>query len=501
MKPFETLFLLAMLAVAMFPLFASVPAMSQTGAVIAYSVTSNSNPANGEQITVNINIDMSGVSPPDDKLGSFTATLDWDPAVLCYVDYSDCLPGFACILNDAGADAGHITFNGANPTGVGGTFTVLTITFNVCGLDSSGTDLDLEFSAVAAAKTFRNLLPVLIVHDGYIRICCPCGDVNCDGQITPGDALCAFWRYILGHWQEECECSEQAADVNCDGQITPGDALCCFWRYLLGYWQDECPACQCGRVGKVSEQTMTAFNVSLTAVMGPPGEMVRVPIVADNPQGLSVFGMDLTFPEDLLEFQEVSRARLTKAWIALDGTESSSGVITLGGFNTEAMSSTEEEAIAEVTFVVKNGVSGKGDLACVNFVDDLEGAALSKGSFVVNAVPTIYTLQQNYPNPFNPNTDIRYQIPNIRSKPRPETGTGSGMSESRSKMLIHTTLKIYNILGQEVRTLVDEFKDAGYYTVIWEGRDSDGREVGSGVYIHRIHTGCFVDSKKMMLIR
>ncbi|MFQ6091189.1 MAG: hypothetical protein ACE5OR_00650, partial [bacterium] len=63
-----------------------------------------------------------------------------------------------------------------------------------------------------------------------------CGDVNCDGQITPGDALCAFWRYILGHFQSECECeySEMTAGINCDGQITPGDALCIVWRYILG---------------------------------------------------------------------------------------------------------------------------------------------------------------------------------------------------------------------------------------------------------------------------
>lgn len=71
---------------------------------------------------------------------------------------------------------------------------------------------------------------------------CLRGDVNCDGSITPGDALCTFWRSILGVFQEECDCgcSEEASDVNCDGQITPGDALCIFWRSILGDWQDEC---------------------------------------------------------------------------------------------------------------------------------------------------------------------------------------------------------------------------------------------------------------------
>ena len=68
------------------------------------------------------------------------------------------------------------------------------------------------------------------------------GDVNCDGNITPGDALCAFWRSILGSFQEECLChgSEQTANVNCDGQITSGDVLCMFWRAITGAWPEEC---------------------------------------------------------------------------------------------------------------------------------------------------------------------------------------------------------------------------------------------------------------------
>jgi hypothetical protein len=71
---------------------------------------------------------------------------------------------------------------------------------------------------------------------------CLRGDVNCDGNITPGDALCAFWRAILGSFQDECacDCSDQAAEVNCDGNITPGDALCIFWRSILGDWTGEC---------------------------------------------------------------------------------------------------------------------------------------------------------------------------------------------------------------------------------------------------------------------
>ena len=97
------------------------------------------------------------------------------------------------------------------------------------------------------------------------------------------------------------------------------------------------------------------------------------------------------------------------------------------------------------------------------------------------SVPSGYSLAQNNPNPFNPNTDIRYQIPDVRSS-------------------IHTTLKIYNILGQEVRTLVDKVRVAGYYTVTWDGRDDRGIEVASGVYLYRLQVGSYSAIKRMVFM-
>jgi flagellar hook assembly protein FlgD len=63
------------------------------------------------------------------------------------------------------------------------------------------------------------------------------------------------------------------------------------------------------------------------------------------------------------------------------------------------------------------------------------------------------------------------------------------------------TLKIYNILGQEVKTLVNAPQADGDYTVSWDGRDADGREASSGIYIYRLDAGLFTATKQMMLIR
>jgi hypothetical protein len=89
-------------------------------------------------------------------------------------------------------------------------------------------------------------------------------------------------------------------------------------------------------------------------------------------------------------------------------------------------------------------------------------------------IPSVYALEQNYPNPFNPTTSIKYSIP-----------VGG-----------QVTLKIYNILGQEVLTLVNENLQAGSYTATFNASN-----LSSGTYIYRIHAGTFTAVKKMMLLK
>jgi hypothetical protein len=91
-----------------------------------------------------------------------------------------------------------------------------------------------------------------------------------------------------------------------------------------------------------------------------------------------------------------------------------------------------------------------------------------------NLQPTIFSLSQNYPNPFNPTTEIKYSIPE------------SGM----------VTLKVYNLLGQELVTLVNLEQKSGNYTV-----NFNASKLASGVYMYRIQTGNFSLTKKMTLLK
>ena len=94
-------------------------------------------------------------------------------------------------------------------------------------------------------------------------------------------------------------------------------------------------------------------------------------------------------------------------------------------------------------------------------------------------VPMTYLLYQNYPNPFNPETTIEYQV-----------------AENAPVRLV-----VYNLLGQQVRTLVDETMPAGHYKSIWDGRDEWGSQVASGVYFCRLETRSYTNTKKMTLLK
>jgi len=94
-------------------------------------------------------------------------------------------------------------------------------------------------------------------------------------------------------------------------------------------------------------------------------------------------------------------------------------------------------------------------------------------------IPSTFSLSQNYPNPFNPVTTIRYQVPKIEK----------------------VTIEVYNILGERVKTLVNELLEPGYYEVKWRSNNDYNNQVASGVYIYRMRAGDFVSVKKMIVLK
>jgi hypothetical protein len=90
-----------------------------------------------------------------------------------------------------------------------------------------------------------------------------------------------------------------------------------------------------------------------------------------------------------------------------------------------------------------------------------------------------FALEQNAPNPFNPSTRIRFTLPENSD----------------------VSLVVYDVAGREVRTLVNERKEANHYDIEWDGRDANGRAVASGVYFYKLQAGKHVATKKMLMMK
>ena len=95
------------------------------------------------------------------------------------------------------------------------------------------------------------------------------------------------------------------------------------------------------------------------------------------------------------------------------------------------------------------------------------------------AIPDEFAIHQNYPNPFNPVTTLRYDLP--------EQG--------------HVRITIYDMLGRDVKTLINEYQDPGYRSIIWDATNDYGKPVSAGMYLYQIQAGEYISTKKMVLLK
>ena len=125
--------------------------------------------------------------------------------------------------------------------------------------------------------------------------------------------------------------------------------------------------------------------------------------------------------------------------------------------------------------------SGRGVSVLLNLSDIpiTDSTAVTEYEEPSSDVPEIYSLTQNYPNPFNPQTVIYYDLP-VQS---------------------HINISVYNITGQIVATLVDGHRSAGSYSLVWDGKDDNGKRLANGVYVYRLLADGFVKTRKMVLMK
>jgi hypothetical protein len=218
------------------------------------------------------------------------------------------------------------------------------------------------------------------------------------------------------------------------------------------------------------------------------GQTISVDVSLANLEALQGYGFELIYDSDKFEFvgSEAAEDDLLKSAggetpLFFEYTEA--GRVTVANAIVNGGSVSGGGAVATLTFKVLREFedNARFEIADGLVVDpsDLTNQVVVLGALDIQSTPTEFALLQNFPNPFNPETTIKYNL-----------AEGADVR-----------LRIYNIVGQVVRTLVAERQSAGRYQVRWEGTDDRGMTVSSGIYFYQISTGKFQDVKRLMLLK
>jgi hypothetical protein len=214
------------------------------------------------------------------------------------------------------------------------------------------------------------------------------------------------------------------------------------------------------------------------------GEEMSVNVSLENFVEVRGYGLTVEYDSDLLEFVEsrvgdniLGEGELATPHVFASG-EGQVGIAALGA------TASEGDLGLNLIFRAKQEIED-------SYIE-VTGGTLQDGTYGLNQIttpvsvrietrPEVYALSDNYPNPFNPETTIKYQLP--------EAG--------------QVRLEVYNMLGQVVKTLVDnQFQNAGRYTLQWDATNNSGQPLSSGVYFYRIVAGGdYQNHKKMLLLK
>ncbi len=221
---------------------------------------------------------------------------------------------------------------------------------------------------------------------------------------------------------------------------------------------------------------------------GEEDGLIRLRMNVDEAKNLKGYGFTVQFDASRYEFIEAKQVvdglltgtdGETTLFVASNKTP---GEVVVGSMNINGQSADGSGDLVEFVFRSQDSPVPTDFQVLEGVLVDLAGSVDQLTNVEVGNLdlrPQEYGLNQNMPNPFNPATTINYQIPDA----------------GRVKLVI------YNLLGQEVRTLVDQNMEAGFHNVLWDGSDELGRQVASGLYVYRMTANDFSNIRKMMLLK
>jgi hypothetical protein len=311
------------------------------------------------------------------------------------------------------------------------------------------------------------------------------GDVSLNGLVQAYDASLIL-KYVVNSGPDTLNALQQSvADVTGDGTISAYDASLIL-QYVVGL--TETFPIEMNKKGNYNTNSAKIFalqkdasaTVSIGSIAAKHGDQIKVPVSFESVSGVAALQAKLKIDPKLFSVVNVKASGIAADQQLTYAT--SPGEVRFALASSKVFD--QPGVVAEITLNVSNDVSGTVHAAIqpVQFLVNEQdmSSAVKSADIEITGRPAHFELSQNYPNPFNPATTITYQLPN------------DGVD-------VHIT--IYNILGQVVKTLVNEQKNAGVYSVVWDGKNDEGIAVTSGVYIYQLKSGNFMQSKKLMMLK
>ena len=338
------------------------------------------------------------------------------------------------------------------------------------------------------------------------------GDTNNDGIVNQADVLplglhwnrtgpartggsCAWSAQIAAPWTP---LAATYADANGDGIVNQADVLCIGLNWNRTHTTASSAPLTLADNTLAKAAFAEVFAEAIPAQLTPGQEfIVRIQVAEarnlfglafelqnDRPELLQILSVE---PEALFGHEALLYSHLEESGnsgIGITRKNGQSGAQGAGAVIRLKGKISSEARLGEVITLTLNDIVAQNHEGHVGALSPsslqvVVGAGANLALLRNSRTVTEYQLYQNYPNPFNPETMIAYDIL--------EAG--------------HVTLQIFNTVGQEVRTLIDETQSPGAYQVRWDGRNTFGQTLPSGIYFYRLQAGEFVQIRKMTLVQ
>jgi hypothetical protein len=238
--------------------------------------------------------------------------------------------------------------------------------------------------------------------------------------------------------------------------------------------------------GNIKTSATPSINIAVR------GQHITVPVIVDVSslsERLGSYTAELTWDAQTLIYVSHQSDGVSGFSSAVVNTaKTSQGKLIFAGANPYGAEGRVTILTVVYEVIASRGLSSRLDLkftalaaayTFTNLLPEVETLTGVEQRLEIQELPKEFALLQNYPNPFNPGTKINYQLPAAEQ----------------------VSLGIYNVLGQKIRTLVNEFQQAGSYDVYWDGKDETGKAMPVGIYIYKLQAGDFSDMKKMQLVK